>query len=96
MIALHRPALMSAPCFLRNRTNEYCTGTPWHGRLHFSLCIGAASARSMLKAVGDLLLWARTSRIITVNQIFLAVLVLGIYMTKIPMSRMNNSDLAVR
>lgn len=95
MIALHRPALVSAPGFLRNRINEYCTGTPWHDRLHFSLCIGVASARAILKSLNDLLMYTGPSRLITVNHILLAVLVLGIYITKVPLSRMNSSDMAV-
>lgn len=96
VIALHRPALMSAPGFLRNRINEYCAGTPLHDRLHFSLCIGAASARAILKETNDLAMYAGLSRIITADQILLAVLVLGIYVAKVPMSRLNRSDLAVR
>jgi len=96
MIALHRPALMSAPGFLRNRINEYCAGTPWHDRLHFSLCIGVASARSMLKAINDLGMYSSPTRLVTANQIFVAVLVLGIYVTKVPMSLMNDADVAVR
>lgn len=87
---------MSAVGFLHNRINEYFTGTPWHNRLRFSLCIGVASARSMLKAMNDLKMYAGTSRVITANQIFVAILVLGIYTTKVPVSLMNDSDLAVR
>lgn len=99
MIALHRPALMSAPGFLRNRINIYCAGTPLRDRLHFSLCIGASSARAILKAVNDLRLYApvtgQLSRLLTSDQVLLAVLVLGIYATKVPMSRLNRADLAL-
>ncbi|EFX01511.1 fungal specific transcription factor domain containing protein [Grosmannia clavigera kw1407] len=95
MIALHRPALVSSPGFLRNRINEYCAGTPWRDRLHFSLCIGVASARAMLKAYNDLLMYVGPTRLITANQILLATLVLGIYITKNPLSRLKNSDLAM-
>ncbi|KAL1893528.1 hypothetical protein Sste5346_006357 [Sporothrix stenoceras] len=99
MIALHRPALMSAPGFLRNRINTYCAGTPIRDRLHFSLCIGAASARSIFKATNDLLMYSpvpgRITRLVTADQILLAVLVLGIYVAKVPMSRLNRSDLAL-
>lgn len=99
MIALHRPALMSAPGFLRNRINTYCAGTPIRDRLHFSLCIGAASARAILKATNDLLMYSpvpgRITRLVTADQILLAVLVLGIYVAKVPMSRLNRSDLAL-
>lgn len=96
MIALHRPALMSEVNWLKGRISEFCAGTPWGDRLKFSLCIGAASARTILKALNDLLLYSKMSRIITANQTLLAILVLGIYVTKIPESLMNDSDLAVR
>ncbi|CAK7236160.1 hypothetical protein SEUCBS140593_009525 [Sporothrix eucalyptigena] len=99
LIALNRPALLSAPGFLRNRINEYCAGTPLHDRLHFSLCIGAASARTMLKATNDLSMYApvpgHISRLVTADQILLAVLVLGIYVAKVPLSRLNRADLAL-
>jgi hypothetical protein len=96
VIALHRPALMSSPGWLKHRINEHCAGTPWKDRLLFSLCIGAASGRHMLKAFNDLLMYSKPSRLVTSNQIVLAVLVLGIYVTKVPTSRMNESDIAVR
>lgn len=96
MIALHRPALMSELFWLKGRIRELCIGTPWGDRLLYSLCIGAASARHMLKTLNDLLLYAKMSRMITANQALLAILVLGIYVTKLPESLMNNSDLAVR
>ena len=95
MIALHRPTFLSAPDWLKDRIDEYCPGTPWGDRLRFSLCICAASARAMLKGLSDLLLYSKLSRLITVNQIVLAVLVLGIYVTKTPTSLMNDSDIAV-
>lgn len=99
MIALHRPALMSAPGFLRNRINTYCAGTPLRDRLHFSLCIGAASARAILKATNDLSMYSpvpgQLARLVTADQILLAVLVLGIYVAKVPMSRLNRADLAL-
>jgi hypothetical protein len=96
MISLHRPALISELNWLNGRISESCAGTPWGDRLVFSLCIGAASARTILKALNDLLLYSKMSRIITANQTLLAILVLGIYVTKIPESLMNDSDLAVR
>ncbi|CAK7233918.1 hypothetical protein SCUCBS95973_008758 [Sporothrix curviconia] len=104
LMALHRPALLSAPGFLRNRINEYCAGTPamrnMRNRLHFSLCIGAASARSVLKATNDLSMYAvpvpnQIARYVTADQILMAVLVLGIYVSKVPMSRLNRGDLAL-
>jgi hypothetical protein len=95
MIALHRPAFLSAPAWLKDRIDEHCAGTPWGDRLRYSLRIGAASARAMLKALSDLLLYSKLSRIVTVNQIVLAILVLGIYVTKIPTGLMNDSDIAV-
>lgn len=94
-MALHRPALMSATAWLRNRVGHLCAGTPWKSRLRYCLCIGAASARASLKAMNDLLLYSERSRLITANQIMLSVLVLAIYVTRIPTSRMNESDLAV-
>jgi hypothetical protein len=96
MIALHRPALMSELYWLKPRIRELCAGTPWGDRLKYSLCIGAASARTIFKALNDLLLYSKMSCIITANQPLLAILVLGIYVTKIPESLMNDSDLAVR
>lgn len=65
-------------------------------RLRYGLCIGAASARASLKALNDLLLYARPSRLLTANQVLLVTMVLAIYVTRIPTSRMNASDLAVR
>ncbi|KAH8660162.1 fungal-specific transcription factor domain-containing protein [Xylariales sp. PMI_506] len=95
MIALHRPALMSELYWLQNQITEHCSNTPWGHRLRFSLCIGAASARAILKSLNDLLLYSRVSRIIIANQTLLATLVLGIYVTKVPESLMNDSDLAM-
>ncbi|KIH87060.1 fungal specific transcription factor domain containing protein [Sporothrix brasiliensis 5110] len=99
LIALHRPALMSAPGFLRNRINTYCAGTPLRDRLHFSLCIGAASARALLKATNDLFMYSstrgKTTRLITADVVLLGVLTLGIYATKVSTSRLNRSDLAL-
>jgi hypothetical protein len=95
IIALHRPAFLSAPAWLKDRIDEHCAGTPWGDRLRYSLCIGSTSARAILKALSDLLLYSRLSRIITVNQMLPAILVLAIYMTKIPNSLMHNSDMAV-
>jgi hypothetical protein len=96
MIALHRPALMSELYWLKGRISELCAGTQWGDRLAYSLCIGAASARAILKALNDLLLYSKMSCLITANQTLLAILVLGIYVTKIPQSLMNDSDIAVR
>jgi hypothetical protein len=96
MIALHRPALMSELYWLKGRISELCAGTPWGDRIKYSLCIGAGSARSILKALSDLLLYSKISRVITANQTLLAILVLGIYITKVPESLMSDSDLAVR
>jgi hypothetical protein len=95
MIALHRPALMSDFGWLKSRIEELCDGTAFRDRLTFSLCIGAASARATLKALNDLLMYSSISRVITSNQILVAMLVLGIYVTKVPQSLMNDSDLAV-
>jgi hypothetical protein len=86
---------MSAIYWLQNRIEEYCAGTSLGDRLRYSLCIGAGSARSILKSLSDLLLYSKTSRLITSNQVLLAILVLGIYVTKVPESLMNDSDLAV-
>lgn len=86
---------MSATAWLRNRVGQLCEGTPWRSRLRYCLCIGAASARASLKALNDLLMYSGPSRFVTANQIMLSVLVLAIYVTRIPTSRMNESDLAV-
>jgi hypothetical protein len=86
---------MSATPWLRSRVNHLCADTPWRSRLRYALCIGAASARASLKALNDLLLYAKASRLITANQTLLLTLVLAIYVTRIPTSRMNSSDLAV-
>ncbi|KAH8698489.1 fungal-specific transcription factor domain-containing protein [Talaromyces proteolyticus] len=94
-IALHRPALTSPTGWLRNRVNHLCRGTPWKVRLRYCLCIGAASARSILKAWNDLLLYSTPSRLITLNPLMLAILVLSIYVTRIPSSLMNYPDLAM-
>ncbi len=94
-MALHRPALFSEIGFLRSRINKYCSGTAWQHRLHFSLCIGAASARATLKAVNDLAMYAGLSRIITADQLLITILVLGIYVAKLPLNRMTRADLAV-
>lgn len=86
---------MSASGWLRNRVNHLCAGTPWRNRLRYSLCLTAASARSILKALNDLLLYSTSSRLITLSPMTLAILILSIYVTRIPTNLMNNSNLAV-
>ncbi|KIW09932.1 hypothetical protein PV08_11708 [Exophiala spinifera] len=94
-IALHRPALMSATAWLRKSVNRLCAGTPWRTRLRYGLCLSAASARSILKALSDMRLYSTPSRLITLSQMTLAILVLSIYVTRLPSSLMNSSDLSL-
>lgn len=95
LIALHRPALTSHTSWLRSRVSHLCAGTQWRSRLRYSLCIGAASARSILKKYNDMTLYSNGSRLTTLNQLLLAIMTLSIYVTKIPSSLLNGSDLAV-
>jgi hypothetical protein len=95
MIALHRPAFLSASEWFKDRIDEYCTGTPWGDRLRYSLSIGATSARAMLKSLSNLLLHGKLTRLVTVNQIVNAILVLGIYITKTPSNLMHDTDITV-
>lgn len=59
------------------------------------MCICAASARSIVKAMSDLIYSGGQSRLITVTQIMLAMVVLAIYISKTKHCWMNESDLAV-
>ncbi|KAJ0413100.1 hypothetical protein BJY00DRAFT_320128 [Aspergillus carlsbadensis] len=95
LIALHRPALTSHTTWLRSRVSYLCAGTPWRSRLRYSLCIGAASARAILKTYNDMILYSNGSRLTTLSQLMLATMTLSIYVTKIPSSLMNSSDLAM-
>jgi len=86
---------MSATTWLRARVTQLCAGTPWKNRLRYSMCICASSARSIFKALNDLRLYSKPTRLIPINHTVLAMLVLGIYVTKLPSSWMVDSDLAV-
>ena len=95
VITVHQAALMVDTETYQSKIAQHCRDSPWRARLRSSESILLNSARKIANLQIDLTDRRVNSKLITVTQVMLAMMVIALNITKTPESRRNRLDAEV-